>query len=79
LLVTTDPELIKYLNNEVEQLERLAVTSVLFRNWQYLSQILKVVRSLKDGNLILSVTRLQKMKVLPEKSPRKLSRMKSVQ
>ncbi|XP_064440915.1 uncharacterized protein LOC135363617 isoform X2 [Mirounga angustirostris] len=69
LLVTTDPELIKYLNDVVEQL----------KDWLYTCSVQKLVRSLKGGNLILSVTRLQKMTVHPEKSLRKLSKMKSVQ
>lgn len=35
-------------------------TSAQCRNWWWSSQTLKVERSLKDGSLILSVTRLQK-------------------
>ncbi|XP_038310711.1 uncharacterized protein LOC102152069 isoform X3 [Canis lupus familiaris] len=39
----------------------IGYTSVQFRNWWYSSQILKAVKSLKGGSLILSATRLQKM------------------
>ncbi|XP_077717014.1 uncharacterized protein LOC144291394 isoform X4 [Canis aureus] len=43
----------------------IGYTSVQFRNWWYSSQILKAVKSLKGGSLILSATRLQKMTGIP--------------
>lgn len=39
---------------------QIGSTSAQSRNWWWLSPILKVERSLKDGSLILSVTKLQK-------------------
>lgn len=76
LLVTTDPELIKYLNNVVDQL----------KDWLYKCSVHKlavVISNIESGEVlerwqfILSVTRLQKMTVPPEKSLRKPSRTKS--
>lgn len=39
---------------------QIGSTSAQSRNWWWSSPILKVERSLKDGSLILSVTKLQK-------------------
>lgn len=74
LFVTTDPELTKYLNSVVEEQ----------RDWLYKMfsaengcvcvgscRLLKVVRSLKDGSLILSVARLPKITEHPEENFRK--------